>query len=168
MLKCYTSLPSVNALVHTNRVAQHLNRRIAALAVPALGSIAAEPLYNIADTAIVGHLGRVPLDSLAIAASALAIVAWVAIFLSTATISAVARLKAAGHDAAAGRSVGAAYLVAVAWGVATAVIVVIAAPWAATLLGARGDVLDGATGYLRASAGRDCRSCTSPTRATGT
>jgi putative MATE family efflux protein len=131
---------------------QHLNRRIAALAVPALGSIAAEPLYNIADTAIVGHLGRVPLDSLAIAASALAIVAWAAIFLSTATTSAVARLKAAGSAAAAGRAVGAAYLVAVAWGVVTAAIVVIAAPWAAALLGARGEVLDGATGYLRASA----------------
>ena len=69
---------------------QHLNRRIAALAVPALGSIGAEPLYNIADTAIVGHLGRVPLDSLAIAASALAIVAGVAIFLSSATTSATA------------------------------------------------------------------------------
>ena len=113
---------------------RHLNRRIAALAVPALGSIAAEPLYTIADTAIVGHLGRVPLASLAIAASALAIVAWVAIFLSTATTSSVARLKAGGGDAAAGRSVGAAYLVAVAWGVAMAVIVVIAAPWAASTL----------------------------------
>ena len=53
-----------------------LDRRIAALAIPALGSIAAEPLYNIADTAIVGHLGRVPLDALAISASALSIVAW--------------------------------------------------------------------------------------------
>jgi putative MATE family efflux protein len=128
------------------------NRRIAALAVPALGSIAAEPLYNIADTAIVGHLGRVPLDSLAIAGSALTMVAWVAIFLATATTSAVARLAAAGSDGAAGRAVGAAYRVAVGWGVVTTIVVVIAAPWAATLLGARGDVLSGATGYLRASA----------------
>jgi putative MATE family efflux protein len=131
---------------------RHLNRRIAALAIPALGSIAAEPLYTIADTAIVGHLGRVPLDSLAIAASALAIVAWIAIFLATATTSTVARLAAAGSDGAAGRAVGAAYLVAVAWGAAIAVVVVTTAPWAATLLGARGDVLSGATGYLRASA----------------
>src|SRR5262244_3600867 len=73
---------------------RHLTPRIAALAVPALGSIAAEPLYTIADTAIVGHLGRVPLDSLAIAASALSMVAWLAIFLSTATTSAVSRLVA--------------------------------------------------------------------------
>jgi Na+-driven multidrug efflux pump len=29
---------------------RELDRRIAALAIPALGSIAAEPLYNLADT----------------------------------------------------------------------------------------------------------------------
>src|SRR3954453_22277031 len=109
---------------------QHLNRLIAALAVPSIGSIAPEPLYNIADTAIVGHLGRQPLDSLAIAASALSIVAWVSIFLATATTSAVARLTAAGDGAAAGRAVGAAYTVAAIWGVVIAVIVVLVAPWA--------------------------------------
>lgn len=129
-----------------------LDRRIARLAIPALGSIAAEPLYNLADTAIVGHLGRQPLDSLAIAASALAIVAWVSIFLSTATTSAVARLTAAGDATAAGRSVGAAYAVAAIWGVIIAAAVVIAAPWATALLGARGAVAAGAVGYLRASA----------------
>ncbi|HSZ41522.1 MAG TPA: MATE family efflux transporter, partial [Trebonia sp.] len=134
-----------------------LDRRIARLAIPALGSIAAEPLYNLADTAIVGHLGRTPLDSLAIAASALSIVAWVSIFLSTATTSAVARLTAAagraGHNTdAAGRAVGAAYVIAAAWGVVIAVLVVIAAPWAVALLGGHGVVAAGAVGYLRVSA----------------
>src|ERR1700689_2484340 len=71
-----------------------LDRRIAALALPALGSIAAEPAYSLADTAIVGHLGRTPLDSLAIASTALNLTAWVAIFLTTATTSAVAGLAA--------------------------------------------------------------------------
>ena len=33
-----------------------LDRRIAALALPALGAITAEPAYSLADTAIVGHL----------------------------------------------------------------------------------------------------------------
>ena len=73
-----------------------LDRRIARLAIPALGSIAAEPLYNLADTAIVGHLGRSPLDALAIAASVLSVVAWLAIFLSTATTTEVARNTAQG------------------------------------------------------------------------
>jgi putative MATE family efflux protein len=134
---------------------RQLDRRIAVLAIPALGSIAAEPLYNLADTAIVGHLGRVPLDSLAIATSALSIVAWLAIFLSTATTSTVARLVGAGTVTgnegarAAGRAVGAAYLVAVAWGLASTAIVVAAAPVVAAALGARGPQLAGATGYLR-------------------
>jgi MATE family, multidrug efflux pump len=131
---------------------ESLDRRIVRLAVPALGSIAAEPLYNLADTAIVGHLGRLPLDSLAIATSALAIVAWLSIFLSTATTSAVARLAAARETTAAGRAVGAAYAIAAAWGVVVAVIVVLAAPYVAALLGGRGAVLAGAVGYLRASA----------------
>ena len=72
-----------------------LDRRIAALALPALGAIAAEPAYNLADTAIVGHLGRTPLGALAIASTALTTTAWLAIFLSTATTSAVAGLAAA-------------------------------------------------------------------------
>ena len=82
------------------------------LAVPALGSIAAEPLYNIADTAIVGHLGRQQLDALAISASVLSVVAWLAIFLSTATTTEVASRAARGDHEAAGRAVGAAYTVA--------------------------------------------------------
>ena len=75
-----------------------------------------------------------------------------AIFLSTATTTAVARRAAQRDEDAAGRAVGAAYLVAAGWGVVTAAVVVIAAPWVARLLGAHGDVLAGATGYLRAAA----------------
>lgn len=131
---------------------ESLDRRIVRLAVPALGSIAAEPLYNLADTAIVGHLGRQALDSLAIAVSALAIVSWLSIFLATATTSAVARLSAKGDDGAAGRAVGAAYLIASAWGLIVAAVVALIAPEVAGLLGARGAVLAGATGYLRAAA----------------
>jgi putative MATE family efflux protein len=130
-----------------------LDRRIAALAIPALGAIAAEPAYNLADTAIVGHLGRTPLDALAIATTALILTSWVAIFLSTATTSAVA-----GHAArretsrTAGEAAGAAYLVAVIGGAAVAVVIVIAAPWVCRLLGAEHAVLAGATSYLRISA----------------
>lgn len=128
-----------------------LDRRIVRLAIPALGSIAAEPLYSLADTAIVGHLGRQALDSLAIAVSALAIVSWLSIFLATATTSAVARLSAQGDSAAAGRAVGAAYLIASTWGIIVAAVVALVAPEVAALLGARGAVLAGAVGYLRAA-----------------
>src|SRR6185503_3980557 len=43
-------------------------RRVASLALPALVVLAAEPLYVLVDTAVVGHLGRLPLASLAIGA----------------------------------------------------------------------------------------------------
>jgi Na+-driven multidrug efflux pump len=119
------------------RAVIELDRRIARLAIPALGSIAAEPLYNLADTAIVGHLGRSPLDALAIAATALSMMAWLAIFLSTATTTEVARNAARGAHAAAARAVGAAYAVAAGWGAVTLVVVVALAPYAAWLLGAR-------------------------------
>ncbi len=114
---------------------RELDRRIAALALPALGSIAAEPAYSLVDTAIVGHLGRVPLDSLAIASTALNMTAWLAIFLTTATTSAVAGLAASRPNDRAGRSAGAAYLVAAAGGTAVAVAMIVAAPWVAALLG---------------------------------
>src|SRR6201995_4473280 len=122
------------------------DRRIAALALPALGAIAAEPAYTLADTAIVGHLGRTPLGALAIASTALTTTAWLAIFLSTATTSAVAGLAAARAAGRAGRSAGAGSPVV------AAVLVAVPAPWVAELLGARQDVLAGAVGYLRASA----------------
>ncbi len=128
-----------------------LDRRIAALALPALGSIAAEPAYSLADTAIVGHLGRVPLDSLAIATTALTMTAWVAIFLTTATTSAVAGLAAGRATDRAARSAGAAYLVAALGGTAVAVAMIVAAPWVAALLGAHGLVFSGSVGYLRAA-----------------
>ena len=45
------------------------DRDIVRLAVPALGALAAEPLYLLADTAMVGHLGTDQLAALAIAAT---------------------------------------------------------------------------------------------------
>jgi putative MATE family efflux protein len=134
------------------RANAELDRRIAALAIPALGAIAAEPAYNLADTAIVGHLGRTPLDSLAIATTALMLAAWVAIFLSTATTSTVAGLVARHDKAGAERAVGAAYLVAAAGGAVVALVLAIAAPWLARLLGAGPSLLGGSVEYLRISA----------------
>ncbi len=44
-----------------------LDRRILAIAVPALGSLLVEPVYVLTDTAVVGRLGTVPLGGLALA-----------------------------------------------------------------------------------------------------
>ena len=64
-------------------------RRIAALALPALVVLAAEPLYLLVDTAVVGHLGRVPLASLAIGGTVLAVTAWLGTVLAYGTPEAV-------------------------------------------------------------------------------
>jgi putative MATE family efflux protein len=141
-------------LTGTGRVRpdRDLDRRIAALAVPALGAIAAEPAYSLADTAIVGHLGRSQLGSLAIASTALNATAWLAIFLTMATTSAVAGLAAGQAAGRAARTVGSAYLVAVAGGIVIALVMLAVATPVAVLLGGHGPVLSGAVGYLRVSA----------------
>ena len=69
-----------------------------ALALPALGALAAEPLYVLGDTAIVGHLGRVPLAGLAIAGTLLSEVVGLCTFLEYGTTAKAARLYGAGHE----------------------------------------------------------------------
>ena len=49
--------------------APSLDRRIARLAGPALVALLAEPVYLLADTAVVGHLGTTPLGGLAVASA---------------------------------------------------------------------------------------------------
>ncbi|MBK8732635.1 MAG: MATE family efflux transporter [Actinomycetales bacterium] len=76
-------------------------REIIGLAVPAFLALVAEPLYLLADSAIVGHLGTVPLAGLGVAASVLLTASGLFIFLAYATTSQVARHLGAGQRAAA-------------------------------------------------------------------
>jgi MATE family, multidrug efflux pump len=71
-------------------------QRIAALALPALVVLAAEPLYLLVDTAVVGHLGRVPLAGLAIGGTLLAVTAWLGTVLAYGTTGRAARSFGAG------------------------------------------------------------------------
>jgi putative MATE family efflux protein len=72
-------------------------REVVALAVPALGALAAQPLYVLGDTAIVGHLGSVPLAGLAIAGSLLSGIVGLCMFLEYGTTAKGARLFGAGR-----------------------------------------------------------------------
>src|SRR5581483_2825363 len=54
------------------RVRSPYDGEIVRLALPALGALAAEPLYVLVDTAIVGHLGRPQLAALGLAGTVLA------------------------------------------------------------------------------------------------
>jgi Na+-driven multidrug efflux pump len=74
------------------------DREIAALAAPALGALIAEPLYVLADTAVVGHLGTPQLAGLAVASSVLLTLYAVFIFLAYGTTAAVSRLLGAGDE----------------------------------------------------------------------
>jgi MATE family, multidrug efflux pump len=77
------------------------DREIVALALPALGALAAEPLYLLADTAIVGHLGTPQLAALALAATGLGALTTIFNFLVYGTTAQVARAHGAGDEARA-------------------------------------------------------------------
>ena len=72
------------------------DREILRLAVPAFGALIAEPLFLLADSAIVGRLGTAPLAGLGIAGSVLASAIGIFVFLAYGTTAAVARRVGAG------------------------------------------------------------------------
>jgi len=128
------------------------DRTIVRLAVPALGSLAVEPLYVLVDTAIVGRLGTPQLGGLALSASVLSLVVAGCNFLTYGTTERVARRIGSGRsDEAADVGVQAVWLATLV-GIIVAPVLGAGAPWIARLLGGRGDVLDFAVTYLRISA----------------
>src|SRR5207342_699465 len=77
------------------------SREILRLAVPAFLALVAEPLFLLADSAIIGHLGTTQLAGLGVASAALITAANIFIFLAYGTTSIVARHVGAGSERAA-------------------------------------------------------------------
>ncbi len=103
------------------------DREILRLAVPAFGALVAEPLFLLADSAIVGRLGTVPLGGLGIASQALTTLVGISIFLAYGTTAAVARqLGANRRDAAIRQGVDGLWLAAIIG------LLVLAAGWPLT------------------------------------
>jgi len=128
------------------------DRRIIALAIPALGTLAAEPLYRLVDTAIVGRLGTDQLAGLAVAVTLLALVVAGSNFLAYGTTQRVANRLGAGQPAeAADIGVQALWIAGFVSIVAVPVLVFGARPLASAI-GADGDVLDFAVEYLQIAA----------------
>lgn len=124
---------------------------IAKLAVPALGTLIAEPLYVLTDTAIVGRIGTDELAGLALASTVLLTAHAVLIFLAYGTTAAVSRLIGANQIRdAADRSVQALWL-AVGFGIAVIAIVTAFSTPLLRLLGGDGAVLEAAELYLGVS-----------------
>jgi MATE family, multidrug efflux pump len=128
------------------------DREIVRLAVPALGALAAEPLYVLVDTAIVGHLGTPQLASLAIAATVLSTAFTIFNFLTYGTTAQVARLHGARQEEEAARVGAQAQWLSLIIGVVLLGLVLALARPLAVLMGAEGEVLDGAVLYMRIAA----------------
>src|SRR4051794_32484249 len=128
------------------------DREIVRLAVPSLGALVAEPLYVLADTAIVGHLGTRQLAGLAVSGIVLTAAFAVFNFLAYSTTSAVARRVGAGRRRAAAEMGADAYWLALGLGVGLMVLGVLAAPAIVDVMGASNRVHPYALTYLRISA----------------
>ncbi len=120
-----------------------VDREIWRLAGPALGALIAEPVFQLADAAIVGHLGAGQLAGFGAAAAALATLVNVCIFLAYGTTSAVARRMGAGDLRGAIRQGIDGMWVALLLG---ALLAVVSVPLAGPIAGAFG-ASPAATGY---------------------
>jgi putative MATE family efflux protein len=131
------------------RLRSPYDREILSLALPALGALAAEPLYLLADTAMVGHLGTEQLAALAIAATLLSGAFTLFNFLTYGTTAQVARLSGAAEHGQAGSLAAQALWLASGIGVLlTASLAALAVPLV-DLMGADGHTAELAVLYLR-------------------
>ncbi len=131
--------------------APNLNREILRLAVPALGSLIAEPMFLIVDSALVGHLGVVPLAGLGIASAVLQTIVGLMVFLAYSTTPAVARRFGAGEHTGAVRAGIDGLWLALALGTVLAVVGSLTTPWLVSLFGADAAVSEQAVIYLQLS-----------------
>jgi putative MATE family efflux protein len=128
------------------------DREIGRLALPALGALAAGPLYVLADTAIVGHLGTPQLAALALAGVLVSTLVDLSDFLSYGTTAQVTRLHGAGREAQAGGFAAQALWLALITGIVVALVVIAVARPAVTLLGGTGHVRELTVHYARIAA----------------
>ncbi|MFE0366173.1 MATE family efflux transporter [Streptomyces tendae] len=140
------------APVRTRTDRRRHDREIVALAVPAFGALVAEPLFVMADSAIVGHLGTAQLAGLGIASALLTTAVSVFVFLAYATTAAVSRRVGAGDLQAAIRQGMDGIWLALLLGAAVIAVVLPTAPSLVELFGASDTAAPYATTYLRISA----------------
>lgn len=127
------------------------HREVLRLAVPAFATLVAEPVFLLADSAIVGHLGATELAGLGIASAVLSGVVGLSVFLAYGTTAAVARQLGAGHRKVA-LAIGVDGLwLAVLLGITVATVCFALADPIVRGLGASAQVAPPAVAYLRTS-----------------
>ncbi|GGK73348.1 MATE family efflux transporter [Ornithinimicrobium pekingense] len=128
-----------------------MRREVLRLAVPAFLALVAEPLFLLADSAIVGYLGTASLAGLGVASGVLLTAVNIFVFLAYGTTAVVARRLGAGDQRGAlGAGVDGLWLSLVLGLLAALVIAVWAEPLV-TLFGATPDATAEAVTYLRVS-----------------
>ncbi|OZD05733.1 MATE family efflux transporter [Rhodococcus sp. 06-156-3C] len=124
-------------------------RRILALALPALGVLAAEPLYLLFDAAVVGRLGAAALAGLAVGGLVLAQVSTQLTFLSYGTTARAARMHGAGRERdAVGEGAQATWLALILGTVIVGVMQMLCVP-ILTVIGGGGDITAQAVQWFR-------------------
>ncbi|MET0316704.1 MATE family efflux transporter [Rhodococcus sp. RS1C4] len=124
-------------------------RRILGLALPALGVLAAEPLYLLFDAAVVGRLGAAALAGLAVGGLVLAQVSTQLTFLSYGTTARAARMHGAGRERdAVGEGAQATWLALILGTVIVGVMQMLCVP-ILTVIGGGGDITAQAVQWFR-------------------
>ncbi|MDN5699808.1 MAG: MATE family efflux transporter [Kocuria sp.] len=119
-----------------------------ALAVPAFGALIAEPLFLLADSAIIGHLGTAQLAGVGISATVVQTVVGLMVFLAYSTTPAVARHLGGGRLKQALEVGRDGLWTAAGLGLVLATAGIIAGRPLLQALGAQGEVLEHATSYF--------------------
>ncbi len=130
--------------------AETSTRRLLALAASAFVVLAAEPLYLLVDTAVVGHLGAVALAGLGVAAALMALLLLIGTFVEYGTTSRAARWFGAGRlDAALDEGLQASWLAVIIGVTVIAAGELLAHPLIALLAGGSGAAQHAAESWFR-------------------
>lgn len=125
-------------------------RRLLGLAASAFVVLAAEPLYLLVDTAVVGHLGATALSGLGIAAALMGLLLLIGTFVEYGTTSRAARwFGAQRHDAAVNEGVQASWLAVIIGLVVIALGEAFADPLIGLLAGSNPDTQQAAESWFR-------------------
>lgn len=117
-----------------------LDRDIAKLAIPALGALIAEPIYVLADTAVVGNLlGTNALAGLSVASQTLLTFHAIMVFLAYGTTAAVSRLLGANQQTKAAHQAVQGLWLAAGMGIALALVAWVFADPILSLIGETDD-----------------------------
>lgn len=122
---------------------------IAALAIPALGTLAIDPIVTIVDTAWVARLGTVELAGLAVAGAVFAAVFSVFNFIQVTITPLIAAELGRDQLGRAGAIARGAVWIAAVLGIVLGIVFVLLSPAITELFGSAPDVADEATSYLQ-------------------